>query len=313
MLDLPTVRSERPRRVCRGIRGAVFLVVLRFLSGAVFSVLPGEWARRSQLCTRFSQLPGTASSSWPQLSLTGSRGSLTDEDVLEAVSQAIQWHPALLFMKGSPSMPQCGFSARVVDILRELGVAYEHVNVLDERANPGVREAVKVYSNWPTLPQLFVGGQFLGGADIISELFESGDLERHFQQGTAASVDSGATLGDPVEGTVGGRNSRGRVLLVNDPLRPVATLISSILSQSFDLHALRVDDESSDHEGDAGALEMGLTSESHFSLLIVSPEFAGLSSVERQQKVFSALSDVMPRIHAMSLVTKTPAEHSGQR
>jgi len=84
--------------------------------------------------------------------------------------------------------------------------------------------------------------------------------------------------------------------------------MSLLLSQAFELRGLRIVDESAQHEGDPGALEMGLQGESHFRVELAAPEFEGLSPVQRQQRVFDSLADVMPRIHALSLVTRTPAE-----
>jgi monothiol glutaredoxin len=77
-------------------------------------------------------------------------------------------------MKGNPKFPQCGFSARVVQILTHLGVHYGSANVLEDSA---LREGIKMYSNWPTVPQLYVKGEFVGGCDIVTEMFQSGELE----------------------------------------------------------------------------------------------------------------------------------------
>merc|ERR1740122_777432 len=97
---------------------------------------------------------------------------------MEAIREAVTKHPVLLFMKGTPVMPQCGFSARSVGILTSIGVPFDSVNVMDEVANPGVRDGVKEYSNWPTIPQLFVNGELIGGADIIAEMQATGQLEK---------------------------------------------------------------------------------------------------------------------------------------
>ncbi len=80
----------------------------------------------------------------------------------------------VLFMKGTPQFPMCGFSGQVVQILEYLGVPYKGVNVLD---NADVRQGIKDYSNWPTIPQLYVKGEFVGGSDIMMEMFESGELK----------------------------------------------------------------------------------------------------------------------------------------
>ena len=83
-------------------------------------------------------------------------------------------NPVMLYMKGTPMMPQCGFSARVVAILNHLKVPFKTANVLED---PDLREGIKQYANWPTIPQLYVKGEFVGGCDIVTELFQSGELE----------------------------------------------------------------------------------------------------------------------------------------
>ena len=85
----------------------------------------------------------------------------------------------VLFMKGTPVFPQCGFSAAVVEILSELGVKFKGVNVL---ADPEIRQGIKEFSNWPTVPQLYVKGEFVGGCDIIREMFEADELKPFFAE-----------------------------------------------------------------------------------------------------------------------------------
>jgi len=85
----------------------------------------------------------------------------------------------VLFMKGTPTFPQCGFSGQVVQILDHLGVEYKGVNVLE---NAEIREAIKGYSNWPTIPQLYVKGEFVGGCDIIREMFQEGELKPYLTE-----------------------------------------------------------------------------------------------------------------------------------
>ena len=80
----------------------------------------------------------------------------------------------VLFMKGTPQFPQCGFSSQVVQILDHLGVAYKGINVLE---SDEIRQGIKVYSNWPTVPQLYVKGEFVGGCDIVREMFQAGELQ----------------------------------------------------------------------------------------------------------------------------------------
>jgi monothiol glutaredoxin len=93
----------------------------------------------------------------------------------DRIKQEISDNPVLLYMKGTPVFPQCGFSARVVQILTTLGVKFKGVDVL---ADPDIRQGVKDFSNWPTIPQLYVKGEFVGGCDIVSEMFESGELKK---------------------------------------------------------------------------------------------------------------------------------------
>jgi monothiol glutaredoxin len=94
--------------------------------------------------------------------------------VHDRIAQDVAQTDVLLFMKGTPVMPQCGFSAAVVHILSELGVKFKAVNVL---ADAEVRQGIKEFSNWPTIPQLYVKGEFVGGCDIIREMFQAGELQ----------------------------------------------------------------------------------------------------------------------------------------
>ena len=98
---------------------------------------------------------------------------MTDQATLDAIKTAVESNDVVLFMKGTPAFPQCGFSSVVVQVLDYLGVEYVATNVLENQA---VREGIKVYSEWPTIPQLYVKGEFVGGCDIIKEMFESGEL-----------------------------------------------------------------------------------------------------------------------------------------
>jgi monothiol glutaredoxin len=96
--------------------------------------------------------------------------------VQQRIHEVVTSHPVVLFMKGTPQFPQCGFSATAVQILKACGVGEIHsVNVLDD---PEVRQGAKDYANWPTFPQLFIKGQFVGGADIMRDLYQSGELQR---------------------------------------------------------------------------------------------------------------------------------------
>ena len=91
------------------------------------------------------------------------------------LANTVQEHPVVLFMKGVPEQPQCGFSAQVVQILDHLGADFVGVNVLQ---NDQLREGIKAFSDWPTIPQLYVKGEFVGGSDIMMEMFESGELQQ---------------------------------------------------------------------------------------------------------------------------------------
>ncbi len=97
--------------------------------------------------------------------------------VFERIEGEINANPVVLYMKGTPVFPQCGFSARVVQILSAVGVPFKGVNVLEDGE---IREGIKAYANWPTIPQLYVKGEFVGGCDIVSEMFGSGELKKVF-------------------------------------------------------------------------------------------------------------------------------------
>ena len=94
-------------------------------------------------------------------------------DVTENIKNEIKTHEVVLFMKGTPVFPMCGFSAATVQILTNLGIKFTSVNVLD---SDEMRDGIKKYSNWPTIPQLYVKEEFIGGCDIVKEMFESGEL-----------------------------------------------------------------------------------------------------------------------------------------
>lgn len=96
-----------------------------------------------------------------------------DATVKDRIQQDITENDVVLYMKGSPVFPQCGFSAAVVQVLTHLGVKFKGVDIL---ADPGVRQGIKEFSNWPTLPQLYIKGEFIGGCDIVREMYESGEL-----------------------------------------------------------------------------------------------------------------------------------------
>ena len=97
----------------------------------------------------------------------------------ENLQKLVEAEDVILFMKGTPDFPQCGFSSQVVQLLSHLGVSFTGVNVLD---NDDLRQGVKEFSSWPTIPQLYVKGEFVGGCDIVREMFESGELRPLFEQ-----------------------------------------------------------------------------------------------------------------------------------
>jgi monothiol glutaredoxin len=97
----------------------------------------------------------------------------TNTTVIDRIKQDIADNPVVLFMKGTPVFPQCGFSAAVVQILSHLGVKFKGIDVL---ADPEIRQGIKEFSSWPTIPQLYVKGEFVGGCDIVREMFETGEL-----------------------------------------------------------------------------------------------------------------------------------------
>lgn len=96
-------------------------------------------------------------------------------DIADTIRETVEQNKVVLFMKGSKNFPQCGFSARAVDILKKSGVPFKDVNVL---ADPALREGIKAYSSWPTIPQVYIAGKFVGGSDILLEMFQSGELQQ---------------------------------------------------------------------------------------------------------------------------------------
>ena len=96
-------------------------------------------------------------------------------DINQTIRETVESNRVVLFMKGTKNFPQCGFSARAVDILKKCGTEFKDVNVL---ADPALREGIKQFSSWPTIPQVYIGGQFVGGSDILFEMFQSGELQK---------------------------------------------------------------------------------------------------------------------------------------
>ncbi|MEZ4255373.1 MAG: Grx4 family monothiol glutaredoxin [Polyangiales bacterium] len=97
-----------------------------------------------------------------------------DETTRKQIEETIAAHPVVLFMKGTRNFPQCGFSATVVEVLKRLGADFHDVNVLRD---PAIREGIKEFANWPTIPQLYVDGRFVGGCDIVRDMFTAGELQ----------------------------------------------------------------------------------------------------------------------------------------
>src|SRR4051812_32150895 len=110
-----------------------------------------------------------------------------DQTVKERIGRDIADNEVVLYMKGTPVFPQCGFSAAVVQVLSHLGVKFKGVDVLTD---PAIRNGIKEFSNWPTIPQLYVKGEFVGGCDIIREMYETGELTQMFQDKGIAISDA---------------------------------------------------------------------------------------------------------------------------
>lgn len=108
---------------------------------------------------------------------------VANADVVERIRQHLSSNPVVLFMKGTPDFPQCGFSAQTVSALRQCGAKFAHVNIFED---PELRDALKRFSNWPTYPQLYVNGELVGGCDIALEMFRSGELKKLLQTAGAA-------------------------------------------------------------------------------------------------------------------------------
>ena len=100
-------------------------------------------------------------------------------DARQVIDNEVKSNDVVLFMKGTPQFPMCGFSGQVVQILGYVGVPYKGINVLEDEA---IRQGIKDYANWPTIPQLYVKGEFVGGCDIVREMFQSGELQSHLAE-----------------------------------------------------------------------------------------------------------------------------------
>ena len=100
---------------------------------------------------------------------------MSEQEIQDWIGREVASNDVVLFMKGTKEMPQCGFSMQVAQILNHLGVDFKDINVLDDVS---VRDGIKAYSNWPTIPQLYVKGDFIGGCDIVREMFQAGELQQ---------------------------------------------------------------------------------------------------------------------------------------
>ena len=102
-----------------------------------------------------------------------------DENLKKKINNELENNEVCLFMKGTPAIPQCGFSLAISNVLKHLEVNFKGINVLEDNE---LREGIKKFSDWPTIPQLYIKGEFIGGCDIIKEMFESGDLQKKLQE-----------------------------------------------------------------------------------------------------------------------------------
>lgn len=110
-------------------------------------------------------------------------------DLNERIREQLEGYPVLLYMKGTPDFPQCGFSAKTVAALRAVNANFAYVNIFED---PEIREGLKAYSNWPTFPQLYVNGELIGGCDIALEMYESGELQEIVGQAGAVQASGSA-------------------------------------------------------------------------------------------------------------------------
>jgi len=106
-------------------------------------------------------------------------------DVKERIQSQLADNPVILYMKGTPAFPQCGFSGRAVQILQHCGIPFAHVNIFED---PELRDALKSYSNWPTYPQLYIKGELVGGCDIMMELLQQGELQKMLDETVAGDA-----------------------------------------------------------------------------------------------------------------------------
>lgn len=125
---------------------------------------------------------------------------MSENEVFKQIKEQVSSNEVVLFMKGTADFPQCGFSAMVVGILQALGLKFKDINVL---ADNDLRQGIKEYSDWPTIPQLYIGGEFIGGCDIVRELYESGELNNILKVAYASHIN---TLHQPHERSIEAKN-----------------------------------------------------------------------------------------------------------
>ncbi len=108
------------------------------------------------------------------------------QEIIDKIKETVAENPIVLFMKGSPEAPQCGFSMRTSEALKACGAEFAYVDVL---SNPSVRQLLPQVSNWPTFPQVFIGGELVGGCDIVMEMYQNGELQKLIQETTGTTAD----------------------------------------------------------------------------------------------------------------------------
>ena len=151
-------------------------------SGSLRAILLGVQQGSRYIYTEYVEFDGLSTA---QMCLKG-----RDMSIDQFIENEVKSNDVVLFMKGTPQFPQCGFSGQVVQILDHVGVGYKGLNVLE---SADLRDGIKTYSNWPTIPQLYVKGEFVGGCDIIREMFQAGELQQLLaDKGVAVSAAASA-------------------------------------------------------------------------------------------------------------------------
>jgi monothiol glutaredoxin len=212
-------------------------------------------------------------------------------EIRKELDELINNNRVVLFMKGAREMPRCGFSGRVVEILNQVLDDYQTIDVLS-RAD--IWKGVREYTNWPTIPQLYVDGRFIGGCDIVQDLAVSGELYKTLgvERPSGGPATSNTSHHEPPPVPVAPPQSAG----------PVQTEMESKLREAFDPSQLDVVNESYLHSVPADA-------ESHFKVTVISDAFDGREAVERHRAVQQALGEKLGKaVHALSIEAWTPQE-----